>query len=159
LGDSSQFHFIKIVCKLLKSTYSKLFKLKKPKYKNYPFLERSKTSKLIIFDQISQIFLLIKCFSNCRCVTKQGVALPLPEMRVRVHRHQQGGGPPAAAPEARLDHGRRLREVHAVAKLQRGQLRPQPEADPLPLLELPLRGARSFTNVSTQVPASRIVRL
>lgn len=94
------------------------------------------------------------CF---RCSSKQGVALPLPQVRVRVHRHQQSGGPPAAAPETGLNHGRRLREVHPVAELQRGRLRPQPEADALPLLELPLRGARSFTNVSTQIPASRIM--
>lgn len=90
---------------------------------------------------------------------EQGVALPLSEVRVRVHGHQQGGGPPAPAPEVGLDHGRGLREVHAGPSVRTaGRLRALGQADALPLLELSVRRARAVANDGAQVPAHGIER-
>ncbi len=38
--------------------------------------------------------------------------LPLPEVRLLLHGHEQGGGTQAPASEARQHHGRWVREVH-----------------------------------------------
>ncbi len=38
--------------------------------------------------------------------------LPLPEVRLLLHGHEQGGGTQAPAPKARQHHGRWVREVH-----------------------------------------------
>ena len=95
--------------------------------------------------------------NNNRDGAEQSVAFPLFEMRFRLHRHQQGGGSPAAAPENGLDSRRRIRKVHSVAKLSRRQLPALQQANALPLPQVLLRRSRPGSNVSSQVPPSRIV--
>jgi hypothetical protein len=88
----------------------------------------------------------------CRVDPEQGVPLPLPQVRLRLHRHQQGGGAPETAPEAGLDPGRRLREVHPEPALSSAQLPAQRQADPLPLSVLSVRRAGAGPDVRAQVP-------
>ena len=45
---------------------------------------------------------------HCRCKSEELEPLPLPEVRLLLHGHQQGGGAQAAAPEAGLHPGRGL---------------------------------------------------
>lgn len=71
-----------------------------------------------------------------------------------MHGHQQGGGAQAPAPEAGLDHGRGLREVHAGAGVRpAGRVRALGQADALPLPELPVRRPRPVPDDRAQVPA------
>lgn len=84
---------------------------------------------------------------------EQGVPLPLSQVRLRVHRHQQGGGAQAAAPEARLDPGGRVREVHAQPALQGAELPAQRQADALPLSAVPVRGVGACADERPQVQA------
>lgn len=95
------------------------------------------------------------CFSSdpARRGPEELVALPLPQVRLLLHGHQQGGRPPAAAPEARLHHGRRLREVHADAVLHGGGVRAQRQADALPLPPVPVRRPRAQPDGGPQVQA------
>ena len=69
----------------------------------------------------------------CRCKSEELEPLPLPEVRLLLHGHQQGGGAQAAAPEAGLHPGRGIREVHPHPVLRHPGLQPQRQADPLPL--------------------------
>lgn len=85
---------------------------------------------------------------------EQGIALPLSQVRVRLHRHQQSGGSPAPTPEAWLYHGRGLWEVHPSAGVRPTRwLCALRQADTLPLLELPVRRARSVSDDGPQVPS------
>lgn len=79
--------------------------------------------------------------------------LSLPEVRLRVHRHQQGRGSQEAAPEVGLHHGGGLREVHPDPVLQREHLHAQREADALPLLKVPVLGLGAGADGGPQVQA------
>lgn len=76
-----------------------------------------------------------------------------------MHGHQQSGGAQAAAPEAGLDHGRGLREVHARTGLRTaGRLRALGQTDALSLSELSVRRARAVPDDGAQVPAHGMKR-
>lgn len=88
---------------------------------------------------------------------EQGVALPLSQVRVRVHGHQQSGGAQAPTPEIGLDHGRGFREVHARSGVRpAGRLRALGQTDALPLSELSVRRSRPVADDGAQVPAHGI---
>lgn len=77
--------------------------------------------------------------------------LPLPEVRLLLHRHEQGRGPQTPTPEAWLDQRRRIREVHPDSVLSGQRLWSQWEADPLPLQQMSIRCPRPVSNGSPQV--------
>ncbi|KZS09237.1 Uncharacterized protein APZ42_026593 [Daphnia magna] len=77
-------------------------------------------------------------------------------MRLCLHGHEQGGGPPSPTPEDRLDPRRRVREIHAVAELSRRYVPALQQANALPLPQVLLRCSRPGPNVCAQVPPSRV---
>merc|ERR1711911_91836 len=78
-------------------------------------------------------------------------------MRVRLHRHEQSGGPPAPASEDRLDPGGRLRKVHTVSELPGGRLPPLEQTDALPLPQVRLCRPGTRSNVRSQVSPSGVM--
>ena len=87
----------------------------------------------------------------CRCQSEEFQSFPLPQVRLLLHGHQQGGGPQEAAPEAGQHPGCRVREVHPHPVLRHPQLQPRREADPLPLQEVSVRSAGAVPDGSPQV--------
>ena len=79
--------------------------------------------------------------------------LPLPQVRLLLHGHQQGRGTQTPASEDGLHQRGRLREVHADPVLPRQRVRAQRQADSLPLLKVPVRGSRPVPDGSSQVSA------
>ena len=72
-------------------------------------------------------------------------------MRLLLHRHQQGGGPQEAAPEAGQYPGCWLREVHPNPVLWHTRLQSRRQADPLPLQEVSVRCPRPVPDGGPQV--------
>ena len=86
-----------------------------------------------------------------RCQSEEFQSFPLPQVRLLLHGHQQGGGPQETAPEAGQHPGCRVREVHPHPVLRHPQLQPCREADPLPLQEVSVRSAGAVPDGSPQV--------
>lgn len=88
-----------------------------------------------------------------RIDAEQGVPFSLSQVRLRVYRHEQGGGPSAAASEIRLDPSGGFREVHSESNLQGAQLSAQRQTDSLSLPPVPICRIGIGPNVGAQIQA------
>lgn len=83
--------------------------------------------------------------------SEQSVSLPLSQVRLCLHGHQQGSRAQTPTSEAGLHHGRWLREVHPFPELHTERVHPFRQADALPLSELSVRSRGIESDDSAQV--------
>lgn len=91
---------------------------------------------------------------------EQGVPLPLPQVRLRLHGHEQSGRPQAATREIGQYRGGRFSKVHAESTLRWCTVPAFRQTDSLSLSSVPVRRPRPSADVRSQVsPHGHITQL